>query len=168
MPSVPRLFWMTAPSLGTGSAGPQNKRAETTSALRCGSLYNRETVPLSEREQKILQEIERDLYREDPAFARDVKRPPRFTEGTRARLGIAMFVCGFLMLIGFFIVTAATSSQALSLLLGVLAFAAMVAGIVMMVGSLRALAASKDQPRDRLAQAFKRWESRVRDRYKGR
>jgi uncharacterized membrane protein YedE/YeeE len=79
-----------------------------------------------------------------------------------------MFVCGFLMLIGFFIVTAATSSQALSLLLGVLAFAAMVGGIVMMVGSLRALAASKDQPRDRLVQAFKRWEARVRDRYKGR
>jgi VIT1/CCC1 family predicted Fe2+/Mn2+ transporter len=125
-------------------------------------------VPLSERERKILQEIERDLYREDPAFARDVKRAPRFAESTRARLGIAMFVCGFLMLIAFFVVTSATSSQALSLLLGVLAFAAMVAGIVMMVGSVRSLVASKEQPRDRLAQALKRWESRVRDRYKGR
>jgi hypothetical protein len=37
-----------------------------------------------------------------------------------------------------------------------------------MVGSLRALATSKDQPRDRLVQALKRWESRVRDRYKER
>jgi hypothetical protein len=126
------------------------------------------TVPLSEREQKILQEIERDLYREDPAFARDVKRPPRFAEGTRARLGIALFACGFLTLIAFFVVTSATSSQALSLLLGVVAFAAMVAGIVMMVGSLRALVTSKEQPRDRLVQALKRWESRVRDRYKER
>ena len=125
-------------------------------------------MPLSEREQKILQEIERDLYREDPAFARDVKRPPRFAEGMRARLGIGLFACGFLMLIAFFVVTSATRSQAFSLLLGVLAFAAMVAGIVMMVGSLRALATSKDQPRDRLVQALKRWESRVRDRYKER
>jgi Flp pilus assembly protein TadB len=130
-------------------------------------LYNRVTVPLSEREQKILQEIERDLYQEDPTFARDQRRAPRFGEGTKARLGALVFVCGFLTLIAYFVVAVRPAfSPALSLVLGVASFAAMVTGIVVLVSSLRALAGRSNQPRDRLTQALKRWESRIRERYK--
>jgi TRAP-type C4-dicarboxylate transport system permease small subunit len=130
------------------------------------------TVPLSERERKILQEIERDLFREDPAFARDVRRTPRFGEGTRLRVGALVFIAGFVTLIAYFVIASFTSrsptSQGLSLVLGVAAFAAMVGGIVMVVSSLRSLTAREDQPRDRLSQALKRWEARIRERYKGR
>jgi uncharacterized membrane protein YedE/YeeE len=120
-------------------------------------------VPLSEREQKILQEIERDLHREDPAFVRDVRRKgPGLGHISQARLGGALFVAGFLALLVFF------AKQ--WLLFGVIAFGAMVAGVVLVAGSLRALALRPDertQPRERLVLALKRWEERLRQRYKG-
>jgi hypothetical protein len=131
-------------------------------------------VPLSEREQKILQEIERDLYREDPTLARAGRRAPKWGEARKARIGALTFVAGFLALIAFF-VTSVTTSEATSsgpgvtsLALGVAAFAAMVGGIVMFVSSLRALGGGKDQPRDRLVSALQRWQARIRERYKRR
>jgi hypothetical protein len=124
-------------------------------------------VPLSEREQKILQEIERDLYREDPGFARDVHKRPRLQGATRARLGVLVFLAGLLALVAFFVVTLKTESG-LSLLLGVAGFGAMVAGIVMFVGSIRSQAASQSRPRERLAGAVRRWEERIRERYRDR
>jgi hypothetical protein len=143
--------------------------------LVCGRLYNQVTVPLSEREQKILQEIERDLYREDPTLARAGRHAPKWGEARKARIGALTFVAGFLALIAFFVVTSVTSSEGTSsgpavtsLALGVAAFAAMVGGIVLFVSSLRALGGGKDQPRDRLVSALQRWQARMRERYKRR
>jgi hypothetical protein len=122
-------------------------------------------VPLSERERRILDEIEKNLYQEDPAFARDVKRrSPNSADVRRAKLGVGLFVAGFLALLLFFF------SQLI--LVGVAAFGAMVAGIVLIAGSARGVGAARrlDSPTvgDRMTQAIGNWEQKVRERYKRR
>lgn len=120
-------------------------------------------MPLSEREQKILQEIERDLYREDPAFARDVRRRRGWDETSRARLGAVLFVGGLVAMFFFF------ASRWLPL--GVASFGAMVGGVVMVAGSFRSLLSHRppqahQRPRQRLASTLRSWEERIRERYR--
>ncbi len=120
------------------------------------------TVPLSDHEQRILDEIEKNLYQEDPRFARQVKeRDPARQERKRARIGGACFVAGFVGLMVFF------ASQLV--IVGVLAFAAMVLGIVLIAGAFKSLTAGSGltrRPADRVGKALSEWEQRVRDRYK--
>jgi len=117
------------------------------------------TVPLSDHEQRILDEIEKNLYQEDPSFAHGVRRrSPRLDKRARARLGIITFLIGFATLIAFFI--------AGSLFLGVLAFGAMVAGIVLVAGSFGQLAGASRAQRVRVSQLLSQWEERMRQRYK--
>jgi hypothetical protein len=120
-------------------------------------------VPLSEHEQRILEEIEKNLYQEDPGFAREVRRTtPRMQDSRRARLGLMTFCAGFAILIAFFVWP--------SVLVGVAAFGTMVGGIVLIAGSARGLLnLSRPQGRDvqeRLKTALSEWEQRVRRRYK--
>lgn len=120
-------------------------------------------MPLSEHEQRILEEIEENLYQEDPGFAHGVRRgTPRFQESRRARVGLVTFVVGFAILIAFFVWP--------SLLVGVAAFGAMVGGIVLMAGSARGLLSStRPAGRDvneRLKTTLSEWEQRIRRRYK--
>ena len=121
-------------------------------------------MPLSDHEQKILEEIEKNLYQQDPAFARDVgKRSPRMDHLRRAKLGGLLFIAGFVLLVGFFV------SQ--SVVVGVLAFGAMVGGIVMFAGSLRGMAtpsASLPKPREWFARFISNFEEKLRGRYKRR
>ena len=118
-------------------------------------------MPLSERERKILEEIERDLYHEDPTFARGVRRNrTRRPAPSRARLGAISFLAGLCSLFAFF--------ANKWLVLGVVAFGAMVVGVVLIAGSLRSLQAAAPEPRQRLAEVLRRWEDRIRQRYKGR
>ena len=116
-------------------------------------------MPLSEREQKILEEIERDLYKEDPSFARNVRRrPPELPRAARTRLGVLLFLAGLVSLFGFF------AKQ--WLVLGVFAFGAMVAGVVLVAGSLRA---ERDEGSRRpFSRLLQRWEERFRERYGGK
>lgn len=121
------------------------------------------TVPLSEREQRILEEIEKSLYHEDPEFARDVtRRAPHMDQVRKMRVGVALFVSGIALLIAFFL------SQAV--LVGLLAFGAMVGGIVTVAGAVRILVTqrrpSSSNRRERLQRAFDDWEARIRQRYK--
>ena len=120
------------------------------------------TVPLSDHEQRILDEIEKNLYQEDPRFARQVKeRDPARQERKRARIGGLCFVAGFVGLMVFF------ASQLV--VVGVLAFAAMVLGIVLIAGAIKSLTAGSGlarRPADRVGKALSEWEQRVRDRYK--
>jgi hypothetical protein len=121
-------------------------------------------VPLSDHEQKILEEIEKSLYQEDPKFARDVKRrSPQMSERRRVKLGVLLFLVGFGILIGFFITS--------NIVIGVVAFGAMVGGIVLIAGSIKGLTLGRggpgSGPRDRLMKSFEQWESRVRKRDKG-
>jgi F0F1-type ATP synthase assembly protein I len=125
-------------------------------------------VPLSDSEQRILEEIEKNLYADDPAFARGVRRKaPHFAEFHRLRLGIAALVAGLVLLfvdLGWF------GRTPLFVLIGVLAFAAMVAGIVMVVRSFSSLAirARSQRPglKERTSSTVRQWEERFRNRYK--
>jgi len=120
-------------------------------------------VPLSDREQQILEEIEKNLYDEDPRFARATRRAgPRYDGSKRARLGALLFVAGLGTLLVFFVTQA--------ILVGVLAFGGMVAGIVLVLGSSSALVNSgREGGRDASAKikgSFKNFEQRIRNRNK--
>ncbi len=57
-------------------------------------------MPLSEHEQKILEEIERRLIEEDPGLAKQVSRTSLHTHlSRRIRLAAFAFVLGFLMML---------------------------------------------------------------------
>jgi hypothetical protein len=90
-------------------------------------------VPLSEHEQKILDEIEKNLTDEDARFAqaRHPSRPTKKEFGSRARLGLTTFGIGFALLILFFV--------SRLLFVGLLAFVGMVAGIVLLASPVGAL-----------------------------
>ncbi|MBA2426635.1 MAG: DUF3040 domain-containing protein [Actinobacteria bacterium] len=120
-------------------------------------------MPLSEREKRILDDIEKQLYAEDPGFARSVRRrAPRLDEIHRVKLGASVLLIGFVVLIAFFVTG--------SLLAGVAAFAGMVAGIVLIAGSLRDLSAGRRSEasgrKQRLGALLEEWERRVKQRYK--
>ena len=121
-------------------------------------------MPLSEREQRILEEIEKNLHEEDPTFARTVReQAPAMDEVRRIKLGVALFVIGFAVMISFFF------SGAVGV--GVLAFGLMVAGIVLTAGALRVIATERrsgSDHRERLARRLGGWEERLRQRYKKR
>jgi hypothetical protein len=58
-------------------------------------------VPLSEHEQRILEEIERSLAREDPDLADRVSRPFYGNLARRVRLAVLGLLVGFAMLVMF-------------------------------------------------------------------
>ncbi|HEX4979984.1 MAG TPA: DUF3040 domain-containing protein [Acidimicrobiales bacterium] len=75
-------------------------------------------MPLSEDEQRILQEIERNFYDSDPAFAREVSTAALTRNASRnLRWAAVGFVAGLVLLITLF---------AESVLLGFVGFAVMV------------------------------------------
>ncbi|MEX2587288.1 MAG: DUF3040 domain-containing protein [Actinomycetota bacterium] len=77
-------------------------------------------MPLSDREQQILQEIEDQLYEQDPEFARGVSSSTLPAVLRRnVRRGILAFVSGLAVLVGFFFYP--------RLPVGVIAFLVMVA-----------------------------------------
>jgi Protein of unknown function (DUF3040) len=125
-------------------------------------------VPLSESEQRILEEIEKNLYAEDPAFARGVKRrAPRFAQFHRLRFGVFTLLAGIVLLLidlGWY------GRTRLFVVFGVLAFAAMVGGIVLVMRSFSTftIRARSRGPalKDRTSSTVKQWQERFRNRYK--
>ena len=57
-------------------------------------------MPLSEHEERILAEIERQLERDDPRFVSRARRSPRRGGPARLWVAVGMFVLGFLCLLG--------------------------------------------------------------------
>lgn len=86
-------------------------------------------MPLSDKEQEILQQIERQLTEEDPQFSRRVSSKLDGRSKRNLRLGIALFVVGFGVLIAFLALT--------QLLLGVASFLMMLAGAVLAFEAFR-------------------------------
>jgi len=117
-------------------------------------------VPLSDREQKILEEIERNLYEEDPRLARDAPRQTRLDSSSRFKLGLLLFLLGLAILVGFFVSGL--------VVVGVVAFGSMVAGLVLLAGSAKDIASSARPSRDQVSQRFSQWEQRLREKYKKR
>jgi hypothetical protein len=121
-------------------------------------------VPLSEQEKRILEEIEKGLYKEDPRFARGVReKSPHFGERRRARMGVLVFIAGFVLLFTFFVSGL--------VLVGIAAFGVMVAGIILIAGALHTLVDKRSDVASarlstRLGSTMRRWEERVKRRYK--
>jgi hypothetical protein len=125
--------------------------------------YNQKTVPLSEREQRIFEDIEKRLLDEDPKLARRRRRRSlQWTGWQRLRAGVALFMLGFGLLFMFFLWR--------TLFVGVLAFGAMVAGIVLAAGALKVFAAhsphATTSAREALRRRVQEWQERMRRRYK--
>lgn len=122
-------------------------------------------MPLSDREQRILDEIEKSLYQEDPGFARggSVDAPPG-KHLRNAKLGAAAFIGGLLLLLTFF--------ASRLVIVGLLSFGCMVGGLVLLAGALRGLAESSSSSapdgRSRVGEILAEWEEAVRRRYKKR
>ena len=130
-------------------------------------------MPLTEREKRILEEIEQNLNSEDPAFARDI-RQPWWHKFRQVKLGAGLFAGGFVsLLLGFLF-------NDRLVWFGVTAFAMMVLGVVLMSGATHDIA--RDQVRIRgidradvtervsrtISTKVDQWEKKLRARYKRR
>jgi hypothetical protein len=112
---------------------------------------------LSEHEQRILAEIERNLQAEDPEFVRQVseaKHPANKSSARLFQLSLFGLLIGMALLGGYFT----------NLGVGVLGFLVMLASVVGIVTSLRNLAAVGRSPSSALRDAFRRAEERMRTR----
>lgn len=94
-------------------------------------------MPLSEHEQRLLEQIERALYQEDPKFASSVSGSKMSKPARRRRIqGAVLFVLGLVLLV------AGIPSQALYLgdipILSVVGFLAMLGGALLAVTSIGA------------------------------
>lgn len=123
---------------------------------------------LTEREKQILRDIEKNLYSEDPTFARGI-RQPWWHKVRQVKFGGLLFVVGLALLLGFFMTQ--------NVILGVLSFAAMVGGIVAMSTATGDIARDqirmhKDAMTDRVAGNVRSrvisWQDKFRSRYKKR
>lgn len=87
-------------------------------------------VPLSEHEQRLLEQMEKALYAEDPKFATSLKSTPgaRAARG-RAALGVLVLLAGMGLLLGGVATTVA--------LLGVAGFVVMLAGGIVIYSAFR-------------------------------
>jgi len=126
-------------------------------------------MPLSEHEQRLLEQIERALYAEDPKFASTV-RGARLHPSRRRRLqGIVLFVVGIALLIcGLLVPLRLLAIQVVS----VVGFLVMFAGAVLFWAAVRHGDPSPDgappsgdaKPRSNFTQ---RMEERFRKRFEG-
>lgn len=87
-------------------------------------------MPLSEHEQRLLEQMERALYAEDPKFATSMRNP---RPGTRDRRLVAIGVVAFLGGMGLLLAGVATRLVPI----GVLGFLLMLGGIWLALASLR-------------------------------
>ncbi len=110
---------------------------------------------LSDHEQRILAEIERNLTAEDPDFGRRVSeaRPAKNTSG-RLRLSILGLLLGLALLL--FYTT--------NLAVGVLGFLLMLAAVVGIVTSVRNISSGGLSPSNTFRDAWRRAEERMRTR----
>ncbi|ORV46916.1 hypothetical protein AWC02_00640 [Mycolicibacter engbaekii] len=87
-------------------------------------------MPLSDHEQRMLDEIESALYAEDPKFASSVRGGALRTPTTRRRVqGMALFVIGLVLLVSGIPIYATTVNPGF-LILSVLGFVVMFGGVV--------------------------------------
>lgn len=116
-------------------------------------------MPLSDREQQILQEIEDQLYEQDPEFARGVSSTTLQVHLLRnVRRGIAAFLAGFGVLVVFFFQT--------ELIIGIAAFLLMLAGAVYTYDNVRKIGSEQLRvlrEQAPLSDLVTRLRSRIRD-----
>lgn len=130
-------------------------------------------MPLSDHEQRMLDQIESALYAEDPKFASSVRGGHLRTPSTRRRLqGVGMFVLGLAMLVAGVAVKATMIGS--FPVLSVLGFVVMFAGVVFAVtGPPAAAARDRGAPAGRTSPKRKgapggSFASRMEDRFRRR
>lgn len=95
-------------------------------------------MPLSEHEQRILDEIERRLAAEDPKFARTANAAtPRGIAVTRMRRAVAGFVLGLIVLIGGLL--AGMDQASVLVAVGLAGFGVMLVSVLLFVRAWRDL-----------------------------
>ncbi len=129
-------------------------------------------MPLSEHEQRMLDQIESALYAEDPKFASSVRGGSLRAPSARRRLkGAGLVLAGLVMLIAG---VAFSSQSQLVLIISVVGFVVMFAGAVVAVTSPRAADNGTDGPLPGGAKAKKTrsgggsFTSRMEDRFRRR
>jgi peptidoglycan/LPS O-acetylase OafA/YrhL len=118
-------------------------------------------MPLSEHEQRILEEIERRLVADDPKFARDVATGA--VQGAalkRVRRAVALFVLGFGLLIAGLLMGGNTL-----IFFGIGAFAVMVASAALIASGIKQVSRERPIEAARPQGWFGRMEERWRKRY---
>ncbi len=129
-------------------------------------------MPLSDHEQRMLDQIESALYAEDPKFASSVRGAHLRTPSTRRRLqGVGLFVLGLAMLVSGVAVKATMIGG--FPILSVLGFVVMFAGVVFAVtGPPGAAARERGAPAGRSASRRGKpggsFTSRMEDRFRRR
>jgi hypothetical protein len=132
-------------------------------------------MPLSEHEQRMLDQIESALYAEDPKFASNVRGGNLRTPSTRRRLqGAGLFVLGLAMLVAGVAVKAAMIGG--FPILSVLGFVVMFAGVVFAISGPRvagvhdgdAGAGPNRQRRNRGGAGGESFTNRMEDRFRRR
>lgn len=99
-------------------------------------------MPLSEHEQRLLDQMERALYAEDPKFATSMRNPrPTLGDKRQVVFGVAGLLAGVGLLLG------GVSTR--MPVIGVLGFVAMLGGLIMVIGAFNkpSEAASADKPK---------------------
>ena len=123
-------------------------------------------MPLSEHEQRILEEIERRLVADDPKFAREVASGgPQGAALKRVKRAVALFVVGFALLItGLLLGGKEIAGIDALILLGIGAFAVMVVSAALIASGI------KQVSRERPAETVQRqgWFGRMEDRWRKR
>ena len=123
-------------------------------------------MPLSEDEQRILHEIERSFYENDPAFARGVSQTTLYRHAGRNSKWAALGIVGGLVLL--------VTTFATSLPLGMAGFLIMLASAFILERNLRKMGKAGWQQvtqnvRDRgLPNAFGSTRNRLRERFQKR
>ena len=96
-------------------------------------------MPLSEHEQRLLEQMERALYAEDPKFVSSLRSTgPRLGSRRKAAVGVLSALAGFALL-----VTGAATSI---IVVGVLGFIAMLLGTFLVVTTMRASTEAPSAP----------------------
>jgi len=126
-------------------------------------------MPLSEHEQRLLEQIERALYAEDPKFASTVRGAKMRRPSRRRRLqGAALFLLGLVLLIvGVIVPLRAFEVPVIS----VFGFLVMFAGaVIAIIGGRRRAAASGDGSADAAGGGSGRssFAQRMEDRFRRR
>lgn len=125
-------------------------------------------MPLSEHEQRLLEQIERALYAEDPKFASTV-RGGRMRKPTRRRRlqGVALFVLGVVLLIAGIVLTSLNMSN-LFLVISGGGFLLMLGGAVLAVTSIGGGAAPQTEAGADNEPDRNRFTGRMEERFRRR
>ena len=114
-------------------------------------------MPLSEREQQILDELEADLRGDAASSPAAASSRPR-ERFAGLKIGVLLVLVGVVMLVGFF--------ASGNILVGVAAFALMVLGIVLGASSVRAEMTRGGDLAERVTGMVTGWERSLRSRYR--